>query len=139
MPKRLLDVALKDIAHLGELRKDQRAVVFFQRLFEHLRDARQFPAAAVERRVVLQELRRMIAHLLQLHQRGQHQSLTLDAFGRFDGRLRVLYHGFVKRSLLFGEIAEDLHLQFVGQVGDDALVGLQPPQDERRRDATQPV
>ena len=38
-----------------------------------------------------------------------------------------------------GQVAEDLHLQLVGQVGDDALVGLEPAQDERAGQALQPL
>ena len=51
--------------------------------------------------------------------------------------LRVLDYRFVQRRLLLGQIAEDLHLDLVRQIGDDALVGLQSAKDERRRDASQ--
>jgi hypothetical protein len=37
----------------------------------------------------------------------------------------------VERRLLLGEVAVDAHLDLLGQVGDDAPVGLQPAQDER--------
>ena len=81
----------------------------------------------------------MVADLLELHQRRQHETLTLDALRRLDGGLGVLDHGFVKRCLLFGQVAEHLHLELFGQIRDDALVRLQPTENERAGDAPQPL
>ena len=67
--ERFLQVAPEDLPHFAELRKDQRAVPDVQGLLEHLRKPRQFSAASRNRGLILQELRRMVADLLELHQR----------------------------------------------------------------------
>ena len=105
------------------------------RLFEHLGEAREFARTVRQRRVVAQELRRMIADLFQLRERGQHDALALHAFGATRcASIELLDHGGVERGLLLGERAEDLHLLLLGQVGDDRLVRLQAAKDERAGD-----
>ena len=95
--------------------------------------------AAALRRVaaVAQPLRGMIADLLEPHDERQHEALPLDAvrvvqrLGQFGDRL------LVERRLRFGQRTPGAHLGLVGQVGNDALVRLQPPQDVGPREGAQ--
>ena len=81
----------------------------------------------------------MVADLLELGHCGQHQAAALDPFlGRLDLGQHVGDRRLVQRRLLGGQVAPDLHLQLVRQVGDDRLVGLEPAQDERPGDPPQP-
>ena len=59
------------------------------------------------------------------------QAAALDALGCLDPASMSSTDGLVERGLLGGEVAPDLHLDLVRQVGDDRLVGLQPAQHER--------
>ena len=47
----LLQVPLQYMAHLGELRKHQRAVAFGQHFLKHLGQPRQFAGSARDRRI----------------------------------------------------------------------------------------
>ena len=76
-------------------------------------------------------MRGMIADLLELGHRRQHQAPALNALlGRLDPGQHVRDGGLVERRLLGGQVAPDLHLLLLRQVGDDRLVGLDPAQDE---------
>ena len=125
-------MALEHRAHLGELREDQRAFAAREYLLQHLRQPRELARAAGNRGVVLEELRRMIADLLELGERREHQPLALDALAASRPGFRLFDHGGIERSLLLRQRAEDLHLELFGQVRDDRLVGLQAAQNERR-------
>ena len=74
-PERCLQMALEDRAHLGELGKDQRALAGFDYLLQHLDQSRKRAQTFGNRGVVLEELRRMIADLLELGERRQHHPL----------------------------------------------------------------
>ena len=106
-------------------------VAGLERLLEHLGQPRQLARAAGDGRVVAEELRGVVADLLELGEGRQDQPLALDALGRLELLGGVLDDGLVERGLLLGQRAEDLHLELVGQVGDDRLVGLEPAEDER--------
>src|SRR5581483_12091534 len=66
----------------------------------------------------------------ELHQGAEDQALALNAFGFFNRSASFLDDGGVQRRLLARQVAKHLHLQLVGQVGDDAIVGLEPAQKE---------
>ena len=85
-------------------------------------------------RVVAQELRRMIADLLELRERGQHQSLALDALGGFDLPLGVAAPP-PRRATPARASACRRPSSPSSRAGRAMIVrvGLQPPQDERRR------
>ena len=90
---------------------------------------RELAAVLLRPRAVAEPLRGMVADLLEPHEQGQHDALALDAIGIFELAGQFLHRLLVERGLLAAQEAEGLHLGLVGQVGDDALVGLQPPQD----------
>ena len=129
--ERLLQVSSQQLAHLGELREHQSAVAGRDDFLQHLRQTRQFARATGNCGVVAEELRGMIAHLLELRQRRQNHALAAGCLRLVEARDRLFDDGCVQRRLLLGQRAKDLHLHLFGQVGDDALVGLQPAQDER--------
>ncbi len=130
-----LQMAANQFAHFGKLREDERAVAYLQRLLHHLGQPRQFSAASGDCRVVLKELRGVVAYLLQFRQCGQHQTFAFDSVSGRDCLLGILNNSGVERSLLLGERAKHFHLQLVWEVGDDALVRLEPAQHERAGDA----
>ena len=74
----------------------------------------------------------MIADLLELHQRRQDEPLPLHADGLLEIARRVVDDGAVERGLLPRQRAEDLHLVLLRQVRNDARIGFQPAEDERR-------
>ena len=78
---------------------------------------------------VAEPLRGMVADLLQAHQEGEHQAPPLHAVDLLELVGQVLHRLLVERRLLAAQGAEGLHLGLVGQVGDDALVGLEAAQD----------
>ena len=60
----------------------------------------------------------MVAHLLELHQHAQNQSLARHAafFLLFDGRQRIAHDGFVERGLLFAEVARGYDTKVIRKV-----------------------
>ncbi len=107
-------------------------------LLQHLGEPLQLAGASGDGRAVAEELRRVVAHLLQLHQRGQHQPLALDAVRAFQRRFRLFGHRQVEGGLLLGQRAIDRHLLLLRQVGNDAAVGFQAAQQEGTGEAFQP-
>jgi hypothetical protein len=79
LPEDFLQVPPQQFAHLGELGEDQGPVADFEDLFEHLGQARQLAGTTLNGGVVAEELRRMVAHLLELGQGGEDQSFALDS------------------------------------------------------------
>ena len=72
----------------------------------------------------------MVAHLLELRHGGEDQPTAFDALGLVDPDQHVVDDGLIKRGLLAGQGAELLHLELVGEVGDDRPVGLQAAKHE---------
>ena len=79
----------------------------------------------------------MIADLLQPHQRGEHQPAPSHALGLLGVGEQLIDHLLVERGLLAGQFGVGDLFDLVGQVGEQPLVGLGAPQDERLGDATQ--
>src|ERR1700730_1681142 len=71
----------------------------------------------------------MVADLLQAHEQRENDPSTLDAVGGFELLGEFVYRLLVKGGLLAAQESERLPLGLVGQVRDDALVGLQSPQN----------
>ena len=78
----------------------------------------------------------MVAHLLELGHRGQHQAAALDSFRCADAVQHVVDHRLIQRGLLRSQVADQIHLQLLGQVSDDRRVGLDAAQDERPGEAS---
>ena len=92
--------------------------------------ARKFAAVVFVIGAVAQPLRGMIANLLEAHEQGQHQPPPRDPVaGLLQALLQLGDRGLIERRLLAGQMAEGLDLGLVGQIGDDALVGLEAAQD----------
>ena len=81
----------------------------------------------------------MVAHLLELGHRGQHQAAALDSFRCADAVQHVVDHRLIQRGLLRSQVADQIHLQLLGQVSDDRRVGLDAAQDERPGEASQSI
>ena len=101
--ERLLEWRLEHVAHLGELGEDQRLFAALERPPPTSRSAGSSLPERPGRRAVAQELGRVVADLLELRQRRQHQPLALDALGLFDFVEPLLDHGGVERRLLLGQ------------------------------------
>ena len=86
-----------------------------------------------------QEVRGVVADLLQLHQRAQHQAAAADALGLVDALEHVVDHLLVERRLLGRQRDLLARLDQRRQVADDVRVGLQSPQDERPHQLAQAV
>ena len=71
----------------------------------------------------------MIADLLESHEEGEHDAPALDAVEVGDLAGKFLDRLLVERGLLAAQQAERLHFRLVGEVGDDALVGLEAAQN----------
>src|SRR5581483_12230437 len=125
-----LQVLLQQLAHLRVLREDQRPVANSQHILQHLRQPRQLAAAARQRARVVQQERRVVADLLQLRERRQDLPPPLDALDLVHFLQQRLHDRLVERRLLPRQRAVHLHLVLLGQVLDDRLVRLQPPQDK---------
>jgi hypothetical protein len=74
----------------------------------------------------------MVTDLLGLGHRGKDQAATLDPIGLLDAAQHVIDHSLVEGGLLGCQVAQHVHLQLLGQVGDDRRVRLDPAQDEWR-------
>src|SRR5512145_3029586 len=72
------------VAHLAELREDERLVARGHGFFEHLGRARELARALRERATLTEVLRRVVADLLGEHEEREHTPATLDTVRRFD-------------------------------------------------------
>jgi hypothetical protein len=80
----------------------------------------------------------VIADLFEPHQGRQHQSPPAYIVARFfEPPLERFHCRLIERRLLAGEPAIGLHFGLVWQIGDDATVGLHPPEDVRRDELAQ--
>ncbi len=129
-----LEVAAQQGAHLGKLGEDEGLVALGQSFFEHFFQAGQLAGAAGQAAAVADEVGGMVADLLELEESGEDQALAFDALRVFDLLQHLFDYSFVQRGLFAGQVAENFHLQFIGQVGDDGFIGLETTQDERLDD-----
>jgi hypothetical protein len=131
-------VSAQQVAELGILGEQQRLLTRGEHLLEGLLNARQLARASGQAAAVLQELRRVVADLLELGHRRQDQSPALNSVGALDPLHHVRDDRLVERGLLVGQRAHHLHLYLGRQVGDDRGVGLQPAQHERLGQRSEP-
>ena len=80
----------------------------------------------------------MVADLLEPHQRGEDEATPAHALGLFGVDQQLIDHLLVERGLLLGELGVCDLLDLVGQVGEQALVGLGAAEDERAGDPPEP-
>ncbi len=139
--KQRLQIRSQHVAHHGELGEHQRPVADGERLFQHLAQPVELAGTVRQCRPIAQELCRVVAHLLQPHQRAQHHAASLDSLlvHRLDPLQRLLDHRLVQCGLFGRQVAVDLHLQLVRQVLDNGGVGLEAAQDERPHQPFQPL
>src|SRR3990172_5531885 len=80
----------------------------------------------------------VVADLLEAHDKGQHDPLAGDPrLLRIEGFPQSLDRLLVHGRLLAAEVTKRLQFDFVGQVADDRLVRLHPPQNVRINQAAQ--
>ena len=115
--------------HLPELGEDEHLLLPGGDHLGDLAQPRELAAVLLGPGAVAEPLRGMVADLLEPHQEGEHDAPALDAVGVVELVGEVVHRLLVERRLLAAQRAERLHLGLVGQVGDDALVGLQAPQN----------
>src|SRR5271157_3141395 len=121
---------------LAELRENERLFLAFAQLLTDLGQALEL--AAVLGRVIAaaDELCWMVADLFELHELGEYEPAPLDAVGLFQLPGQIAYRLFIEGGLLPAQRAKGRHLDLFGQVGDHALVGLEPAQDVRPDETT---
>ena len=129
----------QQLGELGELGEAQHPVALGEDLLQDLLEPDDLARPAADGRAIVQQLRRVVAHLLELGHRGQHVAAALDALGVLDLLHHVVDDGLVQRGLLGGELAVLLDLDLLGQVVDDRRVGLDPAQDVGPGDRAQPL
>ena len=131
---------LQHPAELGVLGEAQRLVAVGRDLLADLLEPGELAGPAGQPGAVAEQVRGMVAHLLELGHRGEHQAAPGDVVaGLVDAAEHVGDGRLVQARLLLRQVAPDLDLLLVRQVGDDRLVGLQPAQQERLGDPPQPL
>ena len=79
----------------------------------------------------------MVADLLETHQRSEHETASAHALGLLGVGEELVDHLLVERCLLASEFGVGDLFDLVGQVGEQALVGLGASQDERLGEVAQ--
>ena len=127
-PRQVPRQRVGDFAVLGE---DQDLLLARGDLLAQL--AQPIELAAVRGRIgaVSEPLRGVVADLFEPGEKGQDDAAALNALHlRGLQPFRQIRHRLlIQRRLPPGERAERRHLGLLRQVGDDAFVGLEPPQD----------
>ena len=95
------------------------------------------PDRPAEPRAVAERVRRVVADLLEPGQRGEHQAAAAHAGGLLGVDEQLVDDLLVHARLLAGQRRPGDLLDLVGQIGQQRLVGLGAPQQERRRQPAQ--
>ena len=130
-PEHALEKLGEGAGDLAELGENKRLLLAFAKLFAERGQALKL--AALLGRVVAgaDQLGRMVADLLELHELGEDEPAPLDAVGFLELLGQIAYGLLIEGGLLPAQSAEGRHLDLFGQVGDHSLVGLEPAQDVR--------
>src|SRR5258705_6638996 len=102
-------MAFENLPHFYKLRKDQRPVTCRNRFFQHFSKSRKFSGTSFDSASVSQELRGMIANLLELGKRCKNHPFSFYSFRLFYLFFHVMKDGCVKRCLFFGKVAKHFH------------------------------
>ena len=137
-PELVADVLDEQVAHLPELREHERPLALVEQLGDELVEPGELAGPAGEARPVLQRMRRVVADLLQTHQRGEHEAAAAHAARQFGVGEELVDDLLVHRGLFAGELGVGDLFDLVGQVGQQASVGLRAAEDERLREAAEP-
>ena len=106
----------------------------------HLLEPLKLPGPAAKRRTVAEEERRVVAHLLESEDRAEDlAAIRLVVVLALDVRKQLVDDRLVERCLLASQVARLRELDLVGQLRRDRPIGLDPAEDERRRDAAEPL
>jgi hypothetical protein len=111
-----------------ELREDQRLLLAFRKFLADFPQSLEFATVLRVIAVVAGPLRRMIADLLQAHEKCEHNPTPLDSVSLLNGGGQFSHCLFIKSGLLTAQSAESVHFSLLREIGDHALVGLQTAQ-----------
>ena len=117
------------LGNLAKLREDQRLFLARRDLLAEFGQAGELAALIGIEAPVAQELARVVAQLLESHQVGQHDAAPLDVVEPAERLAQFLDQLGVEGGLTRTEPAEGPDLGLLRQVGDHALVGLEPPEN----------
>jgi hypothetical protein len=131
-------VRLEQVAHLAELGEHEGALAHVEQLGDELVEPVQLARPTLDARAVLQGLGGVVADLLEPGERGEHPPAPLHALEVLGVDQQLVDHLLVEHRLLLGELGEGDLLDLVGQVGQQPLVGLGAPQDERLGERAEP-
>ena len=127
------EVLLDQPRHRDVLREDEHRSALRDDGADQLVEQLQLLRATGEpdRAGLLEELRRVVADLLEPGQQGQHQAAPGVLVGALDAVHGVAHERLVEHRLLAGETEQVVGLGLRGQLGSDARVGLAAAQQER--------
>ena len=127
----------EQMAHLSELREDQRLVLRGHDLFQDLDEPDALAGSLAEAFALLRreirlpkEVGRMVADLLQSHESGEDQSAATDSRRFVDLAKHVLDDGVVELGLLGGELDVLAVLDQRREIVGHAVVGLEASKHE---------
>ena len=143
----------EQVAHLAVLREDKRAVAGRNHFFQHFHQAHRLTRTRgefVARRefwqwylvvvgTLSQEVRGVIADLLQLHERRKHKAATLHAVGVVDAVEHVVDDRIVELRLLRSERHVLPRLDEWRKIADDGWIGLQAAQHKRAHEILESI
>ena len=122
---------------LGVLGEAQHLVALGEDRLENLLQPHDLAGAVADGGAVVQQLCRVVAHLLELGHRGEDVAAPRDAVAALDAFEHVVDDRAVERRLLAGEPVVLGDLDLLRQVVDDAGVGLHASQQVGADDAAQ--
>jgi hypothetical protein len=115
---------LQRTGHLPELREDERFFLTGGNFGCQLAKTLEFATLAGVVVAASKPLRRVVAELLETHEKGKDETAALNAFGGLKTFLEFAHGLFVKRGLAFGQGAENAHFGLVRKVCDNDLSDL---------------
>ena len=122
--KDVREMQRKRVAHLGELREHNRALLTLREFVRDLREAHELATVLGLELTVAAPVARVVAHLLELEQEAEREAVALEGLQLRIGKraLQFFDEARVDRGLLAGQRAVRLHLDLVRQIADDAAI-----------------